>query len=138
MAVPGGRPAGELVYARAGTGEGRGAARAAQPAAVRRGTGADDACPGYVCGEATARAGAAGWVRDPVVADVAAGGLCAGGGAGDGGRGAGGGAAGAGAGGRGVPAGAGGAGRAAGGAGMDADYLLCAVDEPADGMDAGA
>src|ERR1019366_2741793 len=104
MAVPGGRPAGELVYARAGTGEGRGAARAAQPAAVRRSAGADDACAGQLRGKASAGIGPAGWVRDPVVAAVAAGGLRAGGGAGDGGGGAGRGAAGGCAGGCGVPA----------------------------------
>src|ERR1035441_4786197 len=43
MALPGGGPAGEPVYAGAGTGKGCGAACAAQPAAVRRGAGADDA-----------------------------------------------------------------------------------------------
>ena len=38
----------------------------------------------------------------------------------------------------GVPAGAGGAGGDAGGAGVDAGDLLLPVDEPADGVDAGA
>src|SRR5580704_4087797 len=57
LAVSGGRPAGEPVYAGAGAGEGGGSACVAVEEAVWRRAGADDLCAGDLCGEAEAGAG---------------------------------------------------------------------------------